>query len=265
MNARHDRTPPPPVGLDVAIARLADAAMSNAGTYHRAQRQAEQLSQLSHLNGLLFGEGPFEHRFNAVARQIIDVTGYDAVTIETADPTGVRPFFRCYAGPFDDREAALRERDRWLSMKPVLLDPVAREFFERLDSPFILDDPVTQAPRGFRRLVEEAGIRSVVMLSITWRSELKGLLYFVSLRDRGFDDRDVALMQSIAAKLAPALQLAALHVDLEHSYAQLKDVHLHALLRLAYAAEARDPFTESHLTRIRASAQAIGMRIGHRG
>jgi len=29
----------------------------------------------------------------------------------------------------------------------------------------------------------------------------------------------VALMQSIAAKLAPALQVAALHVDLERSYA----------------------------------------------
>jgi len=59
----------------------------------------------------------------------------------------------------------------------------AKEFFTKLESPFILDDPATQAPRGFRTLVQEAGIRSVVMLSITWRSELKGLLYFVSLRD----------------------------------------------------------------------------------
>ncbi len=265
MNARHDRTPPPPLGLDVAIARLADAAMSNAGTYHRAQRQAEQLSELSGLNGLLFGEGLFEDRLNQVARQIVNVTGYDAVTIETADPTGARPYFRCYAGRFDGLDVADRERARWLSMKPVLLDPAAREFFASLESPFILDDPATQAPRGFRTLVEEAGIRSVVMLSITWRSELKGLLYFASLRDHGFDDRDVALMQSIAAKLAPALQVAALHVDLERSYAELKDAHLHALLRLAYAAEARDPFTESHLTRIRAIAQAIGTRMGIQG
>jgi len=54
----HERTAPPPLGLDVAIARLADAAMSNAETYHRAQRQAETSLAALDLNGLLFGEGP---------------------------------------------------------------------------------------------------------------------------------------------------------------------------------------------------------------
>jgi putative two-component system response regulator len=72
-------------------------------------------------------------------------------------------------------------------------------------------------------------------------------------------------MHAIAAQLAPSLRVASLHLELEDSYGELKDAHLQALFRLAYAAEARDPYTECHLSRIRAIAQAIGRRMGIEG
>jgi HD-GYP domain-containing protein (c-di-GMP phosphodiesterase class II) len=72
-------------------------------------------------------------------------------------------------------------------------------------------------------------------------------------------------MHALAAQLAPSIQVMTLHHALESSYLELKDAHLHALLRLAYAAEARDPYTECHLQRIRAVAQAIASRMGVEG
>ncbi len=69
-------------------------------------------------------------------------------------------------------------------------------------------------------------------------------------------------MQTIAAQLAPSLQVATLHVELEHSYSELKEAHRDAILRLAYAAEARDPYTGRHLQRIGALSEEIARRIG---
>ena len=69
-------------------------------------------------------------------------------------------------------------------------------------------------------------------------------------------------MQTIAAQLAPSLQVATLHVELERSYEELKEAHREAILRLAYASESRDPYTGRHLHRIGALAEEIARRVG---
>jgi diguanylate cyclase (GGDEF)-like protein len=244
LSAHHDHCAPPSLGLVEAIARLAAASLANADAFQRAQRRAEQLAALAGIGGLLFGDGEYEDRLGAVAQRIVEVTGYSTVTIDTEDPAGVLPFCRNVFG-FGSDGAEYDEQDKaeWRAMRPALTEPSTADFLRRHNKPVIMDDPLNQVPPDYRSVIESSGIRTVGIVPIVW-------------------NEDIGLMHALAAQLAPSIQVMTLHQALETSYAELKDAHLHALLRLAYAAEARDPYTECHLQRIRGVAQAVARRMG---
>jgi response regulator RpfG family c-di-GMP phosphodiesterase len=266
LTGAHAQSQPPTMTLALAIGRIGGSALANAGVYESARRRGEHLSALAGLGGLLFGDGTFEDRLGDVVQRIVEVAGYDMLTIDAADPTGEHPFFRNFygrgqeGGGFDRAAASL-----WRSLRPAITNPQIVQFLQTLEGPLILDDPATQAPEMYREFIAESGTRTVVVMPVNWQGEIKGLMYFASYRVNAFDESDLALMHSIAAQLAPSLQVAQLHAELEHSYADLKAAHLQALLRLAYAAEARDPYTECHLGRIRSLSQAIAARMGVQG
>lgn len=266
MVSLHERCAPPDSGLALAIARLANASIRNAALFTRARRQGEQLSELAGLGGLLLESQDYEQGLSNVVARLREITGYDMITLDTADPTGAAPFIRAFAGvgyggtEFDPEAARL-----WLTIKPALTEPSVVAFLESITQPIVMKDPVAEAPEAYREVVERSGTRSVIIMPMTWKGELMGLFYFASYRENAFDDHDTALMHAIAAQLGPSIQVARLHVELAASYGNLKDAHLQALFRLAYAAEARDPYTECHLSRIRAIAQAIGRRMGFSG
>jgi diguanylate cyclase (GGDEF)-like protein len=264
LSARHERVAPPALSLARAIARLASAAIHNADTYGRAKRHHDQLAKLSGIGGLLFEEGEFEEQLGRVVERIGVVTRSDMLTLDTGDPTGEKSFLRQFYLR-DDGSGAVdpRLREMWMSMRPAINqgDEIDR-FLATVREPIVLDDPANQVPTIYRDVVAQSGTRTVVIVPANWQGEMKGLLYFASFRPHAFDEQDITLMQSIAAQLAPALQVASLRAEVEHSYQALKGAHTQALLRLAYAAEARDPYTECHLTRIKAIAQAIAGRMG---
>jgi len=266
MTGVHSRIAPPSLSLARALARLVASALQNADIYARAVRQHEQLSSLAGISGLLFEDGSFEERLGAVVRRIAEITGTDMLTLDTRDPTGERPFLR----EFYLREGSVRDFDEslraaWLAVRPQITDESVAAFIAEIKEPIVLDDPPNQVPEIYRAVVLKSGTRSAVVVPAVWQGELKGLMHFASVRSNAFDAQDVAVMKSIAAQLAPALQVAALGAEIEHSYEELKAAHTQALLRLAYAAEARDPYTECHLTRIKAISQAIASRIGIEG
>jgi diguanylate cyclase (GGDEF)-like protein len=261
--ASHDDVAPPATGLVLAIARLIEAGLRSADTYSRARRQGQQLSDLAGLGGLLVGDGDFESQLENAARRIVEITGFEMITIDTDDPTGQQPFVRSFFGVAPKgAEFNAEQAQAWRSMRPALTEPEIVEFLESIHDPIVMDDPINQVPEMYRDVISASNVRSVVIMPLKWRGEVNGLMYVASYRQQAFGDSDIALMHTIAAQLAPAIQVAALNVELEHSYAELKEAHLHALLRLAYAAEARDPYTECHLQRIRAISQAIGRRLG---
>jgi response regulator RpfG family c-di-GMP phosphodiesterase len=263
LTGAHAKAEPPSMTLATAIGRVAGSALANADVYQTARRRGEQLSALAGLAGLLFGDAEFEEKLGDVVRRIVEVTGIDMVTIDAADPTEERPFFRNFYGRGADGGAYdSAAADLWRSLRPALTEPTIVTFLESVDEPIVLDDPASQVPEIYREFVALSGTKTVVVQPVKWQSEVKGLMYFASYRPHAFDDSDIALMHTIASQLGPALKVAQLHVELEHSYADLKAAHLQALLRLAYAAEARDPYTECHLGRIRAISQAIGKRMG---
>jgi len=263
LGARHAVSAPPSTSLAEAVAGLAAAAIRNAETFARAQRQAEQLSALAGIGGLLFGEGDFEERMHAVVRRIADVLDCEMLTFDMPDPTGQRPFLRQYVGREPDgSEQDDETRDIWLQLRPALTEPGVSEFLVQLTGPIVLDDPASQVPDLYREVVLASGTKYAVVVPVQWQGELNGLMYFASRRENAFDDQDVALMRAIAAQLAPSVQVAKLHHDLAVSYAGLKESHREAILRLAYAAEARDPYTGRHLQRIGALSEAIARRIG---
>src|SRR6185295_2477380 len=94
MMARHQRCAPISMNLAEAIGRLASASLANADLYARTRAQGEHLAALAGLGGLLFGEGSIDDRVLAVVTRIAEVIGCDNVTLDTADPTGERPFIR---------------------------------------------------------------------------------------------------------------------------------------------------------------------------
>jgi response regulator RpfG family c-di-GMP phosphodiesterase len=189
------------------------------------------------------------------------------LTLDTGDPTGEKPFLRqFYAHEEADNPVDERLREMWMSMRHAINqgDEIDR-FLSTVTDPIVLDDPANQVPTMYRDVVAQSGTRTVVIVPANWQGQMLGLLYFASYRPHAFDEQDVTLMQSVAAQLAPALQVASLRVEIEHSYQELKGAHTQALLRLAYAAEARDPYTECHLTRIKAIAQTIAQYMGIEG
>lgn len=266
LAATHERAAPPATGLALAIARLAGAAIGNAEIYRPAARQGEQLAELAGLGGLLLGEGTFEQRLGAVADRIVEITGFDMVTLDTPDPTDERPFARGFA----HRASAGHDLppdmiEDWIAMRPALSEPGVQEFLRTVRDPIVLDDPLNQAGETYRDVIERGNIQSAVIMPVNWQGETNGLLWIAGYAKKAFDAHDIALMHTISAQLAPSIQVAVLHTDLELSYVELKDAHLQALFRLAYAAEARDPYTECHLSRIRAIAIAIGERMRMEG
>lgn len=263
LAANHARSSPPSAGVVEAVARLAAAALGNSDTYARAKEQAERLGSLAGIGGLLFGEGSFEDRLAAAVRKIADVTEFDSVTLDTADPKGQDAVLRNFEGRDKDGGPVSSElREMWLSARPTLSEPGVAEFLATISEPIIMYDPAAEAGDVYRDVIVAGGIKMVVVLPVVWQGVVKGLFYFASYTKNGFHKQDIALMQTIAAQLAPSLQVATLHVELAHSYEELKDSHRGAILRLAYAAESRDPYTGRHLQRIGRLAEEIARRVG---
>ena len=263
FTASHLRSSAPATGVAEAVARLASAALRNSDTYARAREQGERLAGLAGIGGMLFGEGMFEDRVGAAVSKIVEVTGFDSVTLDTADPTGADAILRTFDG-LDNEGGPVGDdlREMWMATRPTLSEPSVVEFLAKISDPIIMYDPVAESGDVYRDVIVAGGIKMVVVLPVVWQGDLKGLFYFASYTERGFHSDDIALMQTIAAQLAPSLQVATLHVELEHSYAELKDAHREAIMRLAYAAESRDPYTGRHLQRIGALAEEIARRVG---
>jgi diguanylate cyclase (GGDEF)-like protein len=262
---RHGRCVPPPVTLVTAIARLILAALQNSETYEAARDQADQVSRLAGIGSLLAGAGEFEKRLGAVAESICETLGFDVVTLDAMDPEGNKPFCRnYYARPRASQHVDISTGDMWRHMSPALTNPDTVKFLESLGGPVVLDDAQNNplVGRRYREVLQRSGTQSVLLVPMTWQGELKALALITSYRRGALGEREIALARAVAAQVAPALQLASLHVELKKSYDELKEAHLEAILRLAYAAEARDPYTGRHLHRIRAFSAAIARHMG---
>jgi diguanylate cyclase (GGDEF)-like protein len=267
LAGRHELVAPPAMDLANAIARLVTAAINNAEMYGAVRRQSEQIARLAGIGALLFGGGDFEERLGEVARAVADLLRVDSLTLDTIDPEGQKPFCRhFYTRPTSARTAEElgATMQLWRDLRPQLTETDTMRWLASLKEPLVLDDAMhnEMVPEIYREIVARAGLQTIVLVPIVWRDELKGIFYFAGYNLHAFTDRDIAMMHSVAAQLAPSIQIATMHVELEHSYGDLKEAHLEAILRLAYAAEARDPYTGRHLHRIKAFSAALGTAMG---
>ncbi|MDE3097804.1 MAG: GAF domain-containing protein, partial [Chloroflexota bacterium] len=267
LTARHTCTPPPPTELANAIARLVSGALRNCDVYEAAKRQGDQLTRLAGVGALLFGDGDFEDRLGTLAAAIAPAFDVDSLTIDTVDPENMEPFRRgLYPRPRAGTPPDLvaRAQRAWRDMRPELTDPETARFLAAVTGPLVIEDAASTSliPESARDIARKTGTQTVAIVPFVWQGRLQGLAYFGSSRVNAFSDQDVALMASVAAQIAPALRIATLHVDLKRSYDELKEAHLEAILRLAYAAEARDPYTGRHLQRIKAFTAALGRQMG---
>lgn len=243
---------PPDHALARSVSRLVAGAIQNAENFTTAKRQRDELTALADVAGLLLAEGPFQERMEAVAKRISSVTGYHSVTVDTYDPTGRMPYLRsAYSrGP-------LHLLRKWREVRPPIENEIVRNFFAALDQPYAIEDLWKGETISLeeREVLRAGGLISAAIVPLRFQDELLGLLGVASTEPGAFDEADLGLLTTIGNQIAPVIKVALLNTELSES-------HLGAIVRLAHAAEARDPFTGQHLQRIKAYCEAIGERLG---
>lgn len=248
----NEEAAPPDYALARSVSRLVAGAIQNAETFATAKRQRDQLTALADVAGLLLTDGPFHERMEAVAERISNVTGYHSVTVDTYDPTGQMPYLRsAYSrGP-------LHLLRKWREARPPIGNGIVRNFFAALRRPYIIDDLWKEEAISLeeREVLRAGGLISAAIVPLHFQEELLGLLGVASTEPGTFDEADLALLITTGNQIAPVIKVALLNAELSES-------HFGAIMRLAHAAEARDPFTGQHLQRIKAYCEAVGERLG---
>ncbi len=104
--------------------------------------------------------------------------------------------------------------------------------------------------------LEDTGVRSVLLVPISSRDKMLGLmaLFFTSEREE-LESEDHNLIKAIAGQAAVAMQNASLYEDLEMSY-------FSTVRALARAIEVKDPYTYGHSERVTDYAVVIAREMG---
>lgn len=245
-----------------ALARLLGGSIQNSLSFQEARRQRDRLAALAGVGALLVKGGPLKEQLHAVARRIVETVGFDAVTFLTRAPGSDEALVTSTST--QDNALLAQMWEEALRKQPHAFTQQLRRAVDQIRQPFVLEEPAEhEAVVEFMREIYRRGkIRALLVIPLQFRDESVGVLAVVSRQRNAFNDETIALFQTIANQIAPALKSALLHFELEASYQALRQAHLDAMLRLAAVAEARDALTGNHLHRLRAYSEAIGRQLG---
>lgn len=241
----------------VAVADLVHAIVANGRAYVDAVRAGRERDIHIDLARELASAGSLEKRVANVTAMISDFIGATSVSIEGLLTDRGTPPFSIASGVSEDFLA------RWRAARAT---PEAQRFIQELGAigPSIIRDPANdrRIPEDERKVLALAGITSAAICPIRFDGRLLGFMGAVSRQPDFFDENNLAVLASIAEHLAPAIKVALLRNELEASYAQLEQASRQSLVRLADAAEARDPHTGGHLRRIELYSVALAKELG---
>ena len=261
MGMAGEASPPEP-GLARALGRLLGGAIQNSLNYEDARRQRDQLAALADVGALLLKSGPFEERLGQVAQRVGEAIGFDAITILTDDPQGGEAILTStYAR---ENQHLVDEWEGNLKQQPSHFAKILRKSFTLLREPIVIEKPAEHplVPPFLQEICRRGGIHSLLVLPLRIEDQAVGALSVISTRQEAFDPETVSLFRAIAGQIASSTQVALLLRQVQDSYQELRQSHLDAMMRLAAIAEARDPFTGSHLHRLRSYTEAIASRMG---
>jgi PAS domain S-box-containing protein len=138
------------------------------------------------------------------------------------------------------------------SAQPWLVERMLRA--EPIIAPDVSELPPEAALE--REAWERLGIRSLLAVSLMSRGRSIGCVIFSNAdRTRDWAEEDVRLLRLAAESISSFLER-------QRSAEERRSAYERIVLLLATAAEARDPYTEHHLHRIRGYAEAIATEMG---
>lgn len=124
--------------------------------------------------------------------------------------------------------------------------------------PIIVNDIETLPPEAAaeKSIWQSMGVHSLVLVSLTSRGRVIGSIGIDTIhRTCAWREEDVKLLRLAAESISSFVGRQRAAAEERHAYESI-------VFLLATAAEARDPYTENHLQRIRHYSEAIALEIG---
>lgn len=250
------------------LIRLADSAMYSAKRDRvpadgelpttRLIGTARAAKMVGELLPLLTSPGELTDKLRLVAHRLSGGAGYDAVhfqlyDVPEASPGADNTFAGLPSALFDE----LRREGRDRETRPI------SDVLRRTHRPLILDDlgGDERFTPGQRRILEEAGVRSGLIVPMIWRDEVVGSLSVGSTRERAFTSQDAQFLTAIANQVTAIARMSTLVEDLQSASERVGQAQADTVVMLAAAAEAHDHTTGRHLQRVRAITEALAREL----
>jgi HD-GYP domain-containing protein (c-di-GMP phosphodiesterase class II) len=204
-----------------------------------------------------------EEKLRLVTRAISDGTGYGAVNVTLFESTRCAPVATTTFARLPDEMLTSRDQierdDRGTEPHPMraLLDETRR--------PVMMCDAVsdTRLTLAQRAWLSREGMRSGVVVPMIWGDAVIGLLGAGNKGAAPFGDVDADFLGALATQLASFVHIERLADDRDLVAARMAEGQADTVMMLAAAAEAYDPTTGMHLSRIRTLTEALARELGY--
>lgn len=205
---------------------------------------------------LLTADSALQGKLDHIARELVAVTGYEAIDIFWWDSESGHGIARSTVTTFDGRFAELWAREPGGSIMQDL---------QTRGAPVVFRNPSHDArlAEGQRAVLRAAGIRSAAVVPLFLSGTLCGVLSVGSRRHRPFGERDVRLLKTVGAGVTAMLQAERLMEGFRSASQRNADLRAETVLMLAAAAEARDRVTGRHLRNVRFTTELLAGALGH--
>ena len=262
IGSPQEESRPPSKEVLQSIAQLATLAFQQTVGRALALSENDELQLLEEMNAILTQERPFVERLQAAMERARQASGFTSVGLATRGSTTAGSNVAALAV----QEAAFSQEYMDWAVQYFATDEALDEsqrFFQGRSGPLLFANPAqlqTMEPESKRWMVQ-AGIRFLVQIPLKYGDQYLGTLRICSTFSETETWERLRVFTALASHIAAILKSVRLFAEVQEAHARLTTSH-HATLRtLAYAAEARDPFTGNHLKNIEAYTRALGGKL----
>jgi diguanylate cyclase (GGDEF)-like protein len=223
------------------IATEAAIAIERAELHERTARLSQRLFDLHRLGVELVSQrdaGALARRLSAAVSELLQGTA--VVYLDTGGDDLVRADMDG-PGPYEGRQSLAKRG-------------TATEQALRTGLPVEITSSA-QLPEASRRMMEESGMRAVLIHPLRAADQPIGVIYVAWPQDHAMTEEERELVGVIAGIGATALRSLRL-------YGELDDAYLSTVTTLTATIQAREGYREDHLRRVAADAVALGQRLG---
>ena len=254
---------PPSKEVTQSIAQLASPALQQTVGRAWALSDANELHLLEELSSILTQQRPFSERLQDAVERARAATGFTSIGLVaqgTKTASGQNP-----AALAVDEAAYSEEYVDWALQFYATDDALdeTRRFFEGREGPLLFADPaqLSTMEEQSKRWMIETGIRFLVQIPLAYGDEYLGTLRITSTYSESETWERLRVFTALASHIAAILKSVRLFEEVQDANASLTASHHATVQTLAYAAEARDPFTGQHLRNIEAYTTTLATEL----